>query len=468
MGQSRSAFLAWQLAALAIALVFHPLARADDAERGAKPRLLVLTDIGEDPDDQQSMIRLMLYTNEFELEGLIATASGFPGERRKEEVRPHLIREIVEAYGQVRGNLVRHAEGYPTADELLARIKSGSPTRGAIGEGHDTEGSRWIIDAVDKTDDRPLNIAIWGGQTDFAQALWRVRNDRGEDGLAKFMARFRTHDIGDQDDLAERLWKEFPGMFYILDRAPRDKDKREGVLRGMYLGGDESLVSREWMETNIRNDHGPLGALYPPHTWTEPNPHGAIKEGDTPSWFYFLPHGLNDPQHPEWGGWGGRFTKTATKGVFRDAADTVGDQTHPRATVWRWRRAYQADFQARLDWCVADEFAQANHNPRAVMNGDDTQEIVRISAKPGETVRLSADGSIDPDKDQVQSRWFIYPEAGTCRDEIALMSSSGLATSFTAPDVKQAQTVHVVLEVRDDGAPNLSAFRRVVVTVDGP
>src|SRR5918995_1448343 len=76
-----------------------------------KPRLMVLTDIGGDPDDQQSLIRLMLYANEFDIEGLIATASGTPGELKEAITRPVLIREIVEAYGEVHGNLSQHSGG---------------------------------------------------------------------------------------------------------------------------------------------------------------------------------------------------------------------------------------------------------------------------------------------------------------------------------------------------------------------
>jgi hypothetical protein len=137
------------------------------------PRLIILTDIGGDPDDRQSMIRLMLYANEFEIEGLIATAAGVPGELNEAATKPELVREIVEAYGQVRGNLARHAEGYPPAEELLAKVKSGNRQRGerALGAAHDTDGSRWIIEVVDRDDPRPVNVAIWGGQTDFAQAL---------------------------------------------------------------------------------------------------------------------------------------------------------------------------------------------------------------------------------------------------------------------------------------------------------
>jgi hypothetical protein len=323
------------------------------------PRLLVLTDIGGDPDDQQSMVRLMLYANEFEIEGLIASAAGTPGELKDHVTRPEKIREVVEAYGKVRPNLAKHAEGYPPAEELLAKIKSGNPQRGkaAVGEGHDTEGSRWIIAVVDRDDPRPLNISIWGGQTDLAQALWRVKKDRGAEGLAKFVQRFRVYDIADQDKIAEWMWAEFPGMFYILNAAPKGRDRRDAAFRGIYLGGDESLVSREWMETHIRQNHGPLGALYPPKTWTAPGPHGAMKEGDSPSWLYFLGNGTNDPAHPEHGGWGGRFELDEKAGggksrIYRDAQDTVGNETSARATVWRWRPAIAADFARRLDWCV--------------------------------------------------------------------------------------------------------------------
>ena len=111
----------------------------------ARPRLIVLTDIGGDPDDQQSMIRLMTFANELEIEGLIASASGVPGELKQAISQPHLIREIVEAYGTVLPNLRQHAEGYPAGEDLLARVKSGNSQRGwdQVGDGHDTED--WVL-----------------------------------------------------------------------------------------------------------------------------------------------------------------------------------------------------------------------------------------------------------------------------------------------------------------------------------
>jgi len=313
-----------------------------------RPRLCVLTDIGGDPDDQQSMVRLMVYANEFEIEGLIATAAGVPGELKEAVTRPERIREIVTAYGQVRTNLARHAKGWPTEEGLAEKIKTGNPQRGReqIGEGHDSEGSGWLIARIDAgTPERPLNVAIWGGQTDLAQALWRVKHDRDAAGYAAFVQRFRAFDIDDQDHLADWMSTEFPGLHYVLSKAPPEADKRQGAYRGIYLGGDEALTSREWIEKNVRSQ-GPLGALYPVKTWTAPNLHGCMKEGDTPSWFFFLPLGGNDPADPAKPGWGGQYAKSPD-GWWRDLPGP-----DPRAAVHRWRSAFQQDFARRMAWCM--------------------------------------------------------------------------------------------------------------------
>ena len=315
------------------------------------PRLAVLTDIGGDPDDQQSLVRLMVYANEFRIEALIASAAGTPGELNQAVTRPELILEIIHAYGQVLPNLQRHAQGWPTVDALRSCVKSGNTHRGRdhIGAAHDTEGSRTLIERIDAgSADDPLNIAIWGGQSDLAQALWRVKDERGEAAFAEWVKKFRVYDINDQDRLADWMRGEFRGLNYLLAKAPAGVDKRSGTYRGMYLTADESLTSREWVEANIRS-RGPLGALYPNKTWTALNPHGCLKEGDTPSWFFFLPQGGNDPADPSKPGWGGQFQREPD-GWWRDMAITA--TLDPRSTVSHHRPAFQADFARRMAWCV--------------------------------------------------------------------------------------------------------------------
>ncbi|MCA9045528.1 MAG: DUF1593 domain-containing protein [Planctomycetaceae bacterium] len=317
-----------------------------------RPRLAILTDIGGDPDDTQSMIRLLVYANEFDMELLIASASGTRGELKDAVTRPDLILQLIDAYGAVLPNLKQHAAGWPEAEQLRACVKSGNRfrERSHIGERHDTEGSNALIERIDagSTESR-LNIAIWGGQTDFAQALWRVKHDRGPKGLADFVKKFRVYDINDQDGIADWMRTEFPGMQYILASAKPGADKRLGTYRGMYLTGNEDLTSREWIEEHIRSK-GPLGKMYPTRTWTAPNPHGCLKEGDTPSWCFFLPLGGNEIDDPTKPGWGGQFERQPD-GWYRDLPRT--EEFDPRTTVSRWREEFQKDFAKRMSWCVA-------------------------------------------------------------------------------------------------------------------
>jgi hypothetical protein len=117
-----------------------------------------------------------------------------------------------------------------------------------------------------------------------------------------------------------------------------------------------------------------------------------------------------------------------------------------------------------MDWCVKPRGA-ANHRPVAVLNGRCGSEIQRLSAAPGEVVELDARASTDPDGNGVAGEWFIYREAGTYRREISLSSTSELITRLVAPEVKQPATIHVILQLKDDGQPPLSDFRRAVVMI---
>ena len=73
-----------------------------------KPRVVMLSDMGNEPDDQMSFVRLLLYSNELELEALIATTSTW----QKNKVQPETMRKLIAAYGEVRSNLLKHASDW--------------------------------------------------------------------------------------------------------------------------------------------------------------------------------------------------------------------------------------------------------------------------------------------------------------------------------------------------------------------
>jgi len=430
-----------------------------------KPRLLITTDIGGDPDDQQSLVRLLVHSNEFDIEGLIASASGTPGELDTSIVKPHLIHEQIDAYEIVYPNLLMHDSTFPLPDELRSVVKSGNPYRGKenIGKGHTTEGSAWIVQQMLKEDEGPLYIGIWGGQTDVTQALWTLKDSMSPDQFNTITNNIIIYDIMDQDGLYTMIRDSFPGLFYVRNKAPEGMDRREAVFRGMYLGGNMDNTSREWIYENIKTNHGPLGMLYPDKTWTAPNPHGVMKEGDTPSWFYFLSNGLQNPQHPGWGGWGGRFINTEGK-YYTDASDKIDTVNTPRASVWRWRNDFQNQFAARMDWCVKS-YMEANHSPVAVIHGDHSREILNLEAAPGDTIVMSAAESTDPDNDKLSFQWWIYSEASSSEIMPVVKNSNAEKTEIALPENLTIGNIHLILEVTDNGNPSLTAYRRVIIEV---
>ena len=261
-----------------------------------RPRVLVLTDIENEPDDAMSMVRFLVYANQFEVEGLVATTSI----HQRERVAPQRIRQIVSAYAKVRDNLELHEPGFPSAEFLLARVSEGLPIFGinGVGEDKDSPGSELLIRAVDRDDPRPLWVPVWGGPSVLAQALWKVRATRSAAGLAAFVARLRVYTISDQDDTGPWLRENFPGLFYIVSPGlaaggAYHHAAWSGIsgdnFSGRFAGADFSVVTNEWLDVNVRRK-GPLGAEYP--RWE------YLMEGDTPSFLYLITNGLNDPEHP--------------------------------------------------------------------------------------------------------------------------------------------------------------------------
>ena len=492
----------WALCALLAGfgtVAAQPVVRAPQPvdDFAGHPRVAILSDIGNEPDDQMSFVRLMLYSNELDLEALIATTSVW----QKAATHPETMHKILATYGEVRPKLLLNAKGWPEAAELDRRVFAGQPGYGmaATGEGKDSPGAVALLHAMEREDPRPLWICVWGGANTLAQALMDLRAKHTAEETRRMVGQLRVYTSSDQDDAGEWIRREFPELFYIA--MPSTQDGSEyyyatwtGISGDVYYrngeGADTSLVTNAWLDENIRSK-GPLGKMYPRFLF--------IMEGDTPTFLNLIDNGLNGYRRPDWGGWGGRYVYRQPRGethafwtqggdefmrvTSQDTAEGVDGKLHTsdQATVWRWREAYQNDFAARMDWTVED-FAHANHAPQLVVNGQEGTAPVAMTARVGETLTLDATGSRDPDAGQtLQYRWWVYPEAG-------LDGAHGAEVSISSGDQPQAKVtvqsacapvwlpnlvpcrddgiVHIILEVKDDGSPRLTAYRRVVVRVE--
>jgi len=168
------------------------------AQIDQKSRAIILTDIEADPDDTQSLIRLLLYSNVIDIKGLIATTSVW----KKTSVAPESIKKIIQAYAKVQPNLVKHEAGFPDAEALYIIVKQGLAKYGmlGVGDGKDSEGSDLIIKVLVEKDERPLWISVWGGVNTLAQALYKIINTKSETEAKKLIAKLRIYTISDQND----------------------------------------------------------------------------------------------------------------------------------------------------------------------------------------------------------------------------------------------------------------------------
>lgn len=445
-------------------------------------RIVILTDIENEPDDAQSTVRFLTYSNQWDVEGIVTTTSIHMQDRLGTE----RMRGIIAAYGKVQPNLLRHASGYPTAGHLLSVLREGQPSYGmaAVGEGKDTPGSNLLVEEIERDDARPLWVLVWGGPNTLAQALWSLRNRHGEAEANKLLDRLRVYTISDQDDSGPWIRKTFPELFYIASPGMHAGGAYHhstwiGIagdrFHGRFTGPDFSIVDNPWLDKNIRAK-GPLGAQYP-HT-------EFIMEGDTPSLLYLIDNGLGDPEHPDWGSWGGRYEfytprwqkwhlAPETRPFWSDAQDEVMGvdgfwHTTNQATIWRWREAYQNDFAARMDWTVSD-YADANHPPIVTLDMPSS-----IDARSGQEVALHASAT-DPDGDALDYQWFYYPEAGTFTvssartgNPVEVIDADQPIARFTVPTdrVLRKGTMHFIVAVTDHGTPQLTRYQRVIVNIE--
>lgn len=332
-------------------LGYHPAADK------SRPRVVVSTDFpplgvipggagfGEDefrsdPDDVQSMIRFLLYTNELKVEGLIASAATVAN-----YASTRGIDDLITLYDQIDENLQGHDPAYPSADVLRALTwlgQSGSYARPAseiIGPGKDSEASEAIIRLLDdKSDPNPVWFLFWGGSRELAQAIWKVRETREKKDLDAFLSKIRVYLIAAQDGTGQWLMEEFPDLFVIYSEAN---------WKGMFYnspGSDESLANLAWLNRHMRWGNGMLAAFYPETGWF--TDWQGVVEGDSPSFLHLVSglRGINNPEDPSQAGWGGQFIRK------HPAKNHWIDHPDGQKTVWKWRADFQEDFARKVKW----------------------------------------------------------------------------------------------------------------------
>lgn len=454
-------------------------------EKDFRPNVFVLTDISNEPDDAESLVRLLLYSNEVSILGLVATTSYWLNYTTHEED----IYPILDAYESVRPQLLKHSAGYPSAEYLRSIVSSGYDEYGlnAFKRPEISAGARLLIDQVDKSDDTVF-VLVWGGAAVLAEALKEVTT-RLEEELAEFIDKLFVYSISDQDNAGAWMRTRFPSLRYIASIHGYNQYglatwvgiSGEKYNHFDYGGPDSSLVSFEWLKKNIQ-DVGPLGAAYPTYMFN--------MEGDTPSTLYVLPNGLGDPFNPHYGSWGGRYILVDLSGALALYSDTTDyaigqdDRLHVSnyASIWRWREAYQYDFAVRMQWTVK-EFKDAVHQPVVVVNGSDSVRPYVLEVPGSTKIVLDASKSHDLNGRKLTYKWWHYREVTVTQSniveileiEITNENEEGSIVSLTSPPFTQAchnafgrpldkcREYHIILEVTNDGDLPAKAYRRIVL-----
>ena len=464
------------------------------AQEHLKRRVIVITDMGNEPDDSQTLVRLLMYADKLDIEGIIAST----GVWLKQDPEPELIHERVSAYGQVRKNLMKHSSNWPTESYLRSKIGVSPNGYGmrAVGDNVQSSGADLIIQAVEKDDPRPVHIAINCGAVTLAQAIWTYRKNHSEKEVEHFLSKIWVYDDAGQDDAGAWICNQYPDIKWF-----RSTYQVFGFMgQGRSFKGPQVCLpdQKTWLEENVRNNHGPLGALWPQRIME--GKQAAMEGGGTSTWIGLVNWGLYHPEKLHYGGWGGRFNTTeraknppsynknqvqplelkwAPWAMYTEAADTwespLSTYEDPEggtlyanylsAPIYRWRESHANELKARMDWCVK-EYHEANHNPVAAVNGDRSDSIIYLRATPGEELTFDAMASSDPDNDSLLFRWFYYPEPGTYKGDIHLRDANSPQTKLRVPEDALGSEFHVILEVKDTNPiVPLFDFRRIVVRV---
>lgn len=446
---------------------------------GANEKLRVIVTSDGEIDDECSIVRFLLYANEWDIEGIITSSSQYHWQGHKwagdDWINPYL-----DAYEKVYDNLKKHDKDYPTPQYLRERTVLGNVK--AEGEMDEvTEGSELIVNVLlDETDSRPVWIQAWGGTNTIARALKTIE-EKYPEKMEYVANKIRLFLIWEQDNTYQSYIRKNWGKYNILTIISDQFITYFYHWKKFLPAEPQKYLVGSWMNPNIKNGHGELCALYKSHE------NGDFRsEGDSPAYFHVIPTGLRNAEHPDWGGWGGRYVKVRENtwldpveeegyeypegrwytenawGRVRMRKNILNDQllVEYLKPTWRWIAPLQNDFAARADWCVKS-YEEANHAPVVMLAHE-----ADMQAEAGSRICLSAEGTKDPDGDKLTYRWWQYQEAGTYGKCIDLQDANDQRLWLQIPsDIQKGETIHMICEVSDNGTPSLTRYQRVVITI---
>ena len=443
-----------------------------------------MSDISNEPDDTMSFIRLLVHSDSYQIEGIAAVTSYW----LNSSTYPDQIHATVDAYSEIVKNLQVHSTGtFPSAEYLHSIITSGPTVYGTAALSNSTlsSGAQLLISRVDASPE-PLFVQLWGGANTLAQALQAVERNRTATELATFISKLRVYSISDQDDTGIYMRLRYPQLRYIASThgwnqyglaawAGISGDKYYTLNPG---GPDTSLVSDDFIAKYFQI--GPLGKLYPTPQF--------IMEGDSPSLMYSIPNGLNSPENPSWGSWGGRYLPVDISlrhsNHYADAVDRVtgidnSNFASNHATIWRWRRAYQYEMAARIAWTLSSSYSSAPHPPVVSVNGSCGFEPLTLSVAPNETVWLDASASQDTDNSTLSFDWMHYREVSltqagldevpqlnfTCVDAACSRVSTTMPlASYVYSANAGYKQYHVIMSATGGREMGLTRYKRIILS----